>query len=67
MLNVATPEPLSAPVPIVVAPSLKVTVPLGMPAPGAAAATVAVNVVDWPKRVGLTELVRPVVVLDLLT
>ncbi len=34
-------------------PSLKVTVPLGVPAPGATAATVAVNVTRWPKTDGL--------------
>ena len=48
------------PVPIVAAPSLKVTEPDGVPEPGAVALTVAVNVVDWPKTVGLTELVRAV-------
>ena len=37
---------LNAPVPNVVAPSLKVTVPVGTPEPGAAAATVAVKVTD---------------------
>lgn len=49
--NVAWPE-LSVPVPRVVAPSLKVTVPAGVPAPGATADTVAVNVTDWPKTEG---------------
>jgi hypothetical protein len=48
VLMVATPEPLSVPVPIVAAPSFKVTVPDGVPEPGAAAATVAVNVTDCP-------------------
>jgi hypothetical protein len=45
VLNVAVP-PLSVPVPIVVRPSLKVTLPLGVPAPGAVALTVAVKVTD---------------------
>jgi hypothetical protein len=45
VLNVATP-PLSVPVPIVVRPSLNVTVPVGVPAPGVTAATVAVKVTD---------------------
>ena len=39
----ATPAPLSAPVPIDVAPSRKVTVPVGTPPPGATAATVEVS------------------------
>ena len=37
----------------VVAPSVKVTVPPGVPAPGATAATVAVKVTVWPKLEGL--------------
>ena len=40
--------------PSVVAPSLKVTVPVGVPAPGACD-TVAVKVTDWPKADGLAE------------
>ena len=40
------------PVPIVVAPSVKVTVPVGVPVPGATTATVAVNVTDWPTTDG---------------
>ena len=39
-------------VPIVVAPSVKVTVPVGVPVPGATTATVAVNVTDWPTTDG---------------
>ena len=40
----------------VVEPSWKPTVPVGVPAPGAATPTLAVNVTDWPKTadVGLT-------------
>ena len=68
VLKVATPEPLrGTAAAIVVAPSLKSTVPPGVPEPGATALTVAVNVVDWPKTVGLTELVRSVEVLALVT
>jgi len=37
---------LSVPVPRTVVPSLKVTVPVGVPAPGATALTVAVKVTD---------------------
>ncbi len=34
---------------------MNVTMPVGMPEPGALAVTVAVNVTDWPKTEGLTE------------
>jgi hypothetical protein len=34
---------------------MNVTVPVGTPDPGALAATVAVNVTDWPKTEGLAE------------
>ncbi len=53
--------------PITVAPSRKLTVPAGLPAPGATTATVAVNVTLWPKTDGLAEDVRLVLVLALLT
>ena len=46
---------------------VNVTVPLGVPAPGATAATVAVNVTDCPNTEGLAEEVTTVVVLALLT
>ena len=55
------------PLPITVVPSRKFTVPAGAPAPGLTTATVAVKVVDCPKTVGLTDDVRLVVVLALLT
>lgn len=48
MLNVAVPE-LTLPVPSVVAPSLKVTVPVGPEA----GLMVAVKVTDWAKTEGL--------------
>ena len=64
MLKVATP-PLSVPVPIVVAPSRKFTVPVGVPVPGATGATVAVNVTDWLKTEGFVDEVTAVVVLAL--
>ena len=41
--------------PSVVVPSLNVTVPVGVPAPGALTVTVAVNVTDWPKTDGLAD------------
>ena len=44
--SVLLPEPSSVPVPNVVEPSLNVTIPVGIPEPGALAATVAVNVTD---------------------
>src|SRR6266481_9061860 len=52
-MNVAIP-PLSVPVPSAVAPSLNVTVPVGMPEPEAGF-TVAVKVTAWPKADGLSE------------
>jgi hypothetical protein len=52
--NVAFPL-LRAAVPSTVAPFLNVTVPVGVPFPGATAATVAVNVTDWPNTDGLCE------------
>ena len=49
---VATPTVvLRVPAPSVVAPSLKVTTPVGIPAPGPDTATVAVNVTACPKTV----------------
>ena len=45
---------MSVPVPRVVVPSLNVTVPVGVPAPGAVTVTVAVNVTDCPKTDGFT-------------
>ena len=54
--------PESAAVPSVVAPSKNVTVPVGVPAPGAVTDTVAVIVTDWPKTDGLTFEVAELVV-----
>ena len=50
-----------------VAPSLKMTLPDGVPAAGVVAVTVAVNVTDCPEHDGLAEEPRAVVVLALLT
>jgi hypothetical protein len=58
--NVATPPALSVPVPSKVAPSRKVTVPVGVPA---RLVTVAVKVTDWPKVEGFGEPVTIVVLL----
>src|SRR5689334_15022701 len=54
VVKVAWPE-LRLPVPNVFVPSLNVTVPVGVPAPGATALTVAVNVTDWPDTDGLED------------
>ena len=59
--------PLSVPVPIGLPPSRKVTVPVGVPAPGATAETVAVKVTDCPKTDGLADDVTVVAVSALFT
>src|SRR5579859_8064069 len=61
--KLATPA-LSVPVPSVLVLSLKVTVPVGVPAPGGTAVTVAVNITDCPKMDGLLFETTAVVVLD---
>ena len=65
--NVAMPPTPTVPVPRLVAPSKNVTVPDGLPAPGAIAATVAVKVTDCPNTDGFGAEVRLVVVPVLLT
>src|ERR1041384_5933467 len=67
VVKVAWALPFTAPVPSVVAPSLKVTVLVGVPAPGTTALTVAVKVTDWPNTVGLVEELSVKVVLGGLT
>ena len=52
MDKVAVPD-VRVPVPMMVEPFLKVTVPEAVPAPGEFAATVAVKVTDWPKTEAL--------------
>ncbi len=66
MTKVATP-PLRLLVARAVAPSLKVTVPVGVPLPRPVAVTVAVIVTDWPNTDGLTEDARAVALLALFT
>ena len=61
-MKVALP-PVRPPVPSDVLPSLNVTMPAGVPAPGLAAVTVAVKVMPWPKTDGLAEEETVVVVL----
>jgi hypothetical protein len=72
--QVATPEALSvagfAPAPAhatSAVPSLKVTLPVGVPPPGLWGATVAVYLTVWPVVDGFTEEVRVVVVFALFT
>jgi hypothetical protein len=65
--KVAWPEAFSVLVPSVVAPSRNVTVPPGVPAPGALAVTVAVNVTACPNTEGLAEAVTIVLVPSALT
>ena len=66
VVKVAWPE-LRLVVAKVVAPSLKVTEPVGMPLPGELAVTMAVKVTDRLKTEGLAEEVRAVAVPSLLT
>jgi hypothetical protein len=65
MDKVAVPD-VRVPVPMMVEPFLKVTVPEAVPAPGETAATFAVKVIDSPKTEGVVE-ASVVVVLALLT
>src|SRR5262249_50385543 len=55
VVNVAVPPTPTATVPRTTLPSWNVTVPVGVPAPGATAATVAVKVTAWPVTAGLTD------------
>src|ERR1043166_8852937 len=66
LVYLATP-PLRVLVEIATPPSLKTTVPLGVPAPGAVALTVAVRTTDWLDPEGLAEEVTAVELLALLT
>jgi hypothetical protein len=62
VLKDATPLPLSVIVASTVLPFWKATVPVGIPAPGATAATVAVKVTDCPGFDGFGPEASPVVV-----
>ena len=66
VVKVALPA-LKLAVPSVTAPSRKVTVPVGVPDPGATALTVAVNVTDCPNSDGFTDEVTVVELLSLFT
>jgi hypothetical protein len=61
LVNVARP-PLREAIPSTVVPSLKVTVPLGVPMAGATADTVAVSVTGWPTMEGFADDARVIVV-----
>jgi hypothetical protein len=64
---VATPEPFSVPVLNVAVPSLKVTVPVGIPMLGEFAVTVAEKVTEFPDSDGFSEEVTTLVVGAVLT
>lgn len=54
-VHVATPAVIAVFVHTALPSTLKVTVPVGVPDPGAFDETVAVNVTDWPVTEGFTE------------
>src|SRR5438105_12216692 len=62
VVKVAWPAAVTVPVPKVLAPSLNVTVPLGVFELEALGVTVAVNVTAWPNSAGLGEAASVVVV-----
>ena len=66
-MNVAWPDVIATLVASVTLPSSKVTVPVGVPAPGEAAATVAVKVTGCPKTDGLAAEMTVVVLESWLT
>jgi hypothetical protein len=66
VVKVAVPE-LKLADPIEMPPSRNVTTPVGVPAPGAAAVTVAVNVTAWPDTDGFTDEVTVVTLESLFT
>src|SRR5207302_446679 len=66
VVNVAVPV-LRVAVPSVLPLSRNVTVPVGVPLPGATAPTVTVKVTDWPNTAGLAEAVTVALLLAWLT
>jgi len=60
--NVAAPPPFRDPAPSTVAPSKKVTVPVGVPVPGAITVTVAVKFTVPPATEGFTSALSTVAV-----
>src|SRR5262249_59959806 len=67
VLNAAVPPGPTGTVPRTTLPSMKVTVPVGPPIPGARTETTAVKVTAWPVAAGLTDDVRATVVAARLT
>ena len=67
VLAIATPMPFTEPLPRVVLPRVKATVPVGVPPPGAVTARVAVRVTLPPKVEAAGMAVTPVTVAALLT
>jgi hypothetical protein len=61
VLKVASPVAPNLPVPKLVVPSQKVTVPVGTPVSGSLALATAVNVTAWPKTDGEAEVLIVVV------
>ena len=61
-MKVAVPPALNVTEPRVPVPSVKVTVPVGVPEPGGFTVTLAVNVTGWPQTDGLALELRVVVV-----
>jgi hypothetical protein len=66
VVKVALP-PESVPAPMLTPPSRNVTVPVGVPEPGDAALTVAVNVTVWPNVEGFSDEVTVVELESLFT
>ena len=67
VVRVATPLAFKVALPSCDVPSMKVTVPVGIPAPGLTALTVAVKVTNWPTAEELADDESVVVVLAWLT
>ena len=66
VVKVALP-PARVPAPMLAPPSRNVTVPVGVPDPGKAALTVAVNVTAWPDVEGFSDEVTVVELESLFT
>src|SRR5689334_16366082 len=67
VVNVARPPAPTVTIPRTTLPSLNVTVPVGVPDPGATGATVAVKVTAWPVTAGLSDEARAIAVAARLT
>lgn len=67
VVKVACPVPSRLEVPRVVVPLLNVTVPVGMPLPGAFAVTEAVKVTGWLNTEGFADELTAVVLASLFT